>query len=233
MAATGGKGNGPDPGQGRRPAGRRGKTGDAAPGQAPDCKTTARDRAQARRQQILEAAGVCFLRQGFHSASMAQIAKQAGMSPGHIYHYFENKEAIIDCIVRMDLEDTLSHLSRHEEKGDIVASILRHMEDVMEDHLDRRHASLMLEVLAEAGRNPKVAATVQEAGEQIRKKLCSLLVARPRTEARLAEGDLQGKVEVLIMLFRGLFALAIANPGIDKNSVGREMKRTIKYIFSS
>ena len=56
-------------------------------------------RGTARRQQILNAAAQCFREHGFHGASIAQISKTAGMSAGHIYHYFENKEAIIAAIV--------------------------------------------------------------------------------------------------------------------------------------
>jgi TetR/AcrR family transcriptional regulator, repressor for uid operon len=196
-------------------------------------KSSAADRAEARRRQVLEAAGECFRHQGFHNASMAEIAKKAGMSPGHIYHYFANKEALIDCIVRSDLEDTLRNIDEIQgTEGDIVASIVRRVEQVVEEHLDIGHASLMLEVLAEAGRSPKVASMVQEADEQIRKKLGSLVLTRPHTQANLDDGALEGKVEVLIMLFRGLFTLAIANPGINKAAVAREIKRTIEHLFA-
>ena len=57
------------------------------------------DRAQARRQQVLTAAAECFRRRGFHGASMAEIAKTAGMSAGHIYNLFENKDDVIAAIV--------------------------------------------------------------------------------------------------------------------------------------
>lgn len=53
-------------------------------------------RLNTRRAQILAAATDCFRELGFHGASIAKISQASGMSPGHIYHYFENKEAIID-----------------------------------------------------------------------------------------------------------------------------------------
>ena len=56
-------------------------------------------RARERREQILDAASVCFARERFHGASIAQISKLSGMSPGHIYHFFDNKEAIVSGIV--------------------------------------------------------------------------------------------------------------------------------------
>ena len=56
---------------------------------------------------MLDAAAICFRNHGFHGASMAQISKTAGMSPGHIYHYFDNKEAIIAAIVERDMEEMM------------------------------------------------------------------------------------------------------------------------------
>lgn len=48
----------------------------------------------ARRQDILEAAGRVFADRGFATATMAEIADEAGVSPGAIYRYFENKQAL-------------------------------------------------------------------------------------------------------------------------------------------
>jgi TetR/AcrR family transcriptional regulator, repressor for uid operon len=53
--------------------------------------------AEARREQVLDAAAHCFRRHGYHGASMAEIAGAAAMSPGHIYHYFQSKEAARAC----------------------------------------------------------------------------------------------------------------------------------------
>lgn len=47
---------------------------------------------EARRQSILEAATRVFAQKGIASATMAEIASEAGISPGAIYRYFENKE---------------------------------------------------------------------------------------------------------------------------------------------
>lgn len=47
---------------------------------------------EARRQSILDAATRVFAQKGIASATMAEIASVAGISPGAIYRYFENKE---------------------------------------------------------------------------------------------------------------------------------------------
>ena len=48
-----------------------------------------------RRDEILGAAQRCFVRSGFHGASMQDICAEAGMSPGNLYRYFPSKEALI------------------------------------------------------------------------------------------------------------------------------------------
>src|SRR5947207_519924 len=49
---------------------------------------------EARRQSILTAACDVFSKKGVEAATMAEIATEAGISPGAIYRYFENKEEL-------------------------------------------------------------------------------------------------------------------------------------------
>lgn len=66
------------------------------------------DRQQAlndsRRALMLAAARAVFLRLGIEGASIREIAKQAGYTPGAIYSYFENKEAIYAALLGESLE---------------------------------------------------------------------------------------------------------------------------------
>lgn len=50
-------------------------------------------------QKILRAALECFANNGFHTTSMNTIAKQAGISVGLIYNYFESKNALLQAII--------------------------------------------------------------------------------------------------------------------------------------
>ncbi|WP_421955019.1 TetR/AcrR family transcriptional regulator [Polaromonas sp.] len=66
------------------------------------------DRQQAmndsRRALMLDAARSVFERLGIEGASIREIAKQAGYTPGAIYSYFENKEAIYGALLAESLE---------------------------------------------------------------------------------------------------------------------------------
>ncbi|GCE11328.1 TetR/AcrR family transcriptional regulator [Tengunoibacter tsumagoiensis] len=52
-----------------------------------------------RREQILDAALRVFAHKGFHRATNKDIAREAGITAGLIYHYFDNKEAVLTSLV--------------------------------------------------------------------------------------------------------------------------------------
>ena len=54
--------------------------------------------AAVRRRQILDAAVRVFARQGFHGCRVSDIADEAGVAYGLVYHYFSSKEEILDTL---------------------------------------------------------------------------------------------------------------------------------------
>jgi AcrR family transcriptional regulator len=49
-----------------------------------------------KRRQILDAAIGVFARQGFHSTRVSDIADEAGVAYGLVYHYFRSKEEVLN-----------------------------------------------------------------------------------------------------------------------------------------
>jgi TetR/AcrR family transcriptional regulator, fatty acid metabolism regulator protein len=49
-----------------------------------------------RRRQILDAAVRVFARQGFHACRVSDIAREAGVAYGLVYHYFDSKEQVLN-----------------------------------------------------------------------------------------------------------------------------------------
>jgi AcrR family transcriptional regulator len=52
-----------------------------------------------RREQIIDAAMRVFAQKGFTKATNKDIAREAGITPGLIYYYFESKEAVLNAIL--------------------------------------------------------------------------------------------------------------------------------------
>jgi TetR/AcrR family transcriptional regulator, fatty acid metabolism regulator protein len=51
-----------------------------------------------KRQMILRAAVRVFARQGFHTCRVADIADEAGVAYGLVYHYFASKDKVLDTL---------------------------------------------------------------------------------------------------------------------------------------
>lgn len=189
-------------------------------------------RAEARRQQILCAAAQCFREHGFHGASIAQISKCAGMSAGHIYHYFENKEAIIAAIVAQDLEDLLTLTAELRSARNVRQAMIERVAEGVLDQLDPLRAGLKLEIVAEAARNPRVAEIVRDADIACRRGLADTIRDIRRAAGRADdESAIAGMVEVVATLFEGLLLRSIRNPGLDRAQVIRRIQAAINDLL--
>lgn len=189
-------------------------------------------RAAARRQQILAAAAQCFREHGFHGASIAQISKIAAMSTGHIYHYFENKEAIIAAIVAQDLESLLTLTAELRAACNVRTALVERAAEGVADQLDPAGAALKLEIVAEAARNPRVAQIVREADATCRRELAvtigAIRHAAGHDDPPAAINDM---VEVLACLFEGLLMRTIRNPGLDRTRLARRIQIAINDLL--
>jgi len=115
-----------------------------------------------RRQHIMQAAFRCFERDGFRGASISDICAEAGMSPGHLYHYFDSKDAIIRAITETRLHLMASAFEHLAQEPDLIDGMLRLM-DQSKHHDQTRKTSLRVEMTAEASRNPAIAQIMREA----------------------------------------------------------------------
>jgi AcrR family transcriptional regulator len=79
---------------------------------------------QAKRVSILKAARTILLRDGYAAAKMSDIATEAGVAPGTLYLYFENKEALAGAIGEELLERVSSQFLRVIKKLDTPEGVL-------------------------------------------------------------------------------------------------------------
>lgn len=91
------------------------------------------------RQTILTAAQREFLIHGYEGSSMRTIAKKANTTIGNIYHYFPNKEAILEVLLEEPIQSIHKVIENHvaEQKRiysyDELKDALDNIEDIMDD----------------------------------------------------------------------------------------------------
>lgn len=153
------------------------------------------------RRRILKAAERCFLEQGFHKATLRQVAERAELSLGNLYHYFENREALVAELVQRDNREINEALEQLADARRPVEGLRKLFAAYIRELNDPAVAALYLEIHAEALRDPAVMAILQAQRPDPEERLSALL-------ERLQE---QGKIQLpagATATARTLFALA-------------------------
>ena len=73
-----------------------------------------------KRRVILDAAVRVFARQGFHTCRVSDIADEAGVAYGLVYHYFQSKDQVLDTLF-LERWDVLLDAIRETDGLDIPA----------------------------------------------------------------------------------------------------------------
>ncbi|TCJ12941.1 TetR/AcrR family transcriptional regulator [Parasulfuritortus cantonensis] len=69
-------------------------------------------RAEARPQEVLEAALAVFVERGYASARLDEVARRAGVAKATLYLYYANKLELFKAVVRHALVDNLDEVAR-------------------------------------------------------------------------------------------------------------------------
>ncbi len=189
----------------------------------------------ARRQQVLDAAADCFRRRGFHAASMAEIAKTAGMSPGHIYNLFENKDEVIAAIVERDCQEVLARIAEFQQEGELLDKLLAGTEQAIDEHSQVAEAALQLEVLAEASRNARLAAVVRQSQTLVNAKAQDLIRQSLGEQVdAVSPQEIQGRALMLGALFSGLTVLSVRDPALAQQvpALAPVMRRVLQVLLA-
>ena len=75
------------------------------------------ERTTDRRRELLDAAVRVFARNGFRAARVGDIAEEAGVAHGLLYHYFRSKDEVLETIFRETWQLLQADLERIEAAG--------------------------------------------------------------------------------------------------------------------
>jgi TetR/AcrR family transcriptional repressor of uid operon len=167
-----------------------------------------------RRDEILAAAQRCFVRSGFHGASMQDICAEAGMSPGNLYRYFPSKEALVAGIAERDRAEVAQQFA----SADLSHGFFAVLEGMAHHHFaEKPNEQVMLctEVMAEARRNPDIARISAAFDADVKKWLGDLLRAAVARGDIPADVDVDRAVTMLMIIADGVWWRRALDPAFD------------------
>jgi len=105
-------------------------------------------------RQILEAAVRAFARKGYHACRVGEIAEEAGVAYGLVYHYFGSKEEVLETIFRDTWTQMLARIREVEEGGEPAREQVRKVTALLL-RTWRRDPDLVRVLVREVTRSPE------------------------------------------------------------------------------
>ncbi|MGW6905800.1 TetR/AcrR family transcriptional regulator [Streptomyces sp. NPDC054940] len=186
-------------------------------------------RGERRIAQLLEAAATVFTTTGYTAASTNAIAREAGVSPGTLYQFFPNKEAIA-----IELGDRLMHEMR-ETYGEALAPVdpATPLEEAVGSAVDRFIAfNCEHPVFFALMHGPDIPGRITEEHDalhatllsRIEDLLSSILPDTPPT-------DLARTSHMCLGMYKAGLELVLAHEGTERDAYVQELKNAlIRYL---
>ena len=182
------------------------------------------------RQEILDAAGDLFVRQGYEGVSMRKIADKVEYAPGTIYLYFKDKAEIMDTLCHQTFEKLRQRLDaiRHDP-GDPIEALRRGLRAYIQFGLDNPNqyvvtfvvAKSQAEVAKKAGAGPGMACFD-----------CLRAIVRECLEGgHIDGGTVDETAQALWSAIHGVTALLVSNCGFPFIEQSRLIERLLDILI--
>jgi len=163
-----------------------------------------------KRRQLLDAAVRVFARKGFHASRVGDIAEEAGVAHGLLYHYFDSKDAVLDAVFAENWNVLLERIASVEGTDEPAADQLRHIATIILRtwlHLP----DVVRVVIQEFGRSPELADRIGDLAQPI--ELFQRVIERG-----IARGEFREDIDPRV-------AATIVYGGIDELLTGWVLER--------
>ena len=163
---------------------------------------------ESRHREIVDAARLCFLRNGFHQTTTDDICREASITPGGLYHYFRSKEDVIAAVIEASAREAVQRLSALADDAANTRSSIRALAgtftDTMKDSETDGFTRLDVDVWAESLRNDKLAEITKHAWA-VRRDWLKELIANAIDEGVYApEVDPTGLANLIMSIWIGM-----------------------------
>ncbi len=175
--------------------------------------TLPKQRAKETRERILTAARAVFGRRGYGEATMEEIALDAEVSNGALYHHFPSKGELFKEILDEHMREQHFELAAFVPASSFREVVERFV-SYWFNHLQTEHESdsLFVELWAQASREPEARAAVANFIRQGAGLLVQALRAAQRAGAVRADVDVEAAGTLIYATMEGLFLLWTVDP---------------------
>ncbi len=142
---------------------------------------------------ILAAAVRVFARKGFHTSRVGDIAEEAGVAHGLLYHYFESKDELLETIFHDTWTELLAAMRDVEESGRPAREQLRGVAAILLRSW-RRNPDLVRVLVREVVRSPHLQERLGEVEE-------AFAAIRRMIERGQADGDFRADLDARLASF--------------------------------
>lgn len=181
---------------------------------------------RARREHILDAAEQCFGRDGFHRTTMHDICREAGVSPGALYVYFDSKEALIAGMAERDRAEFAERFDQLATAPDFLQALrsLGEQYFIEEPALSHR---LCFEIGLESTRNARVGEIFKRFDRYVLESF-EKLFRRMQAEGRIAPTlDYPTLAKAFMAIADGVFWRRAMDPSFDAATI---MPATLQLV---
>ncbi len=140
-----------------------------------------------KRKLILDAAIRVFARSGYHGSRVGDIAEEAGVAHGLLYHYFSSKEQVLQTVFRENWGELLERFHAVEAADESAGGKLEGIAKILL-RTWRNDPDLVTVMVREVARSPQLQAQVDEVRE-------AFAIVQRVIEQGQAEGAFRGDVD--------------------------------------
>src|SRR5438270_5871276 len=146
-----------------------------------------------KRRLILKAAVRVFARKGYHTCRVGDIAEEAGVAHGLLYHYFRSKDEVLECIFKETWSDIIAAARMVEETDEPARDRLSGIAKILL-RAWRRDPDLVRVVVREIVRSPDLQKRMPEINESF--NAIERIVARGQED-----GEFRSDVDARLVSF--------------------------------